>query len=70
MEGLPVLSQEQKNFVFLHYPLYADPEDMASIMEWLEGVASEYEFLEAEAKKAYAKPKKSKSKNIDEDVIQ
>jgi hypothetical protein len=55
-----VLTQEQKNFVYLHFPTYADPEDMVAILEWLEGVAADQEFLEAEAKKAYAKPKHEK----------
>ena len=70
VDGNPLpLEQEQKLFVFIHYPTYTDPDDMVTILDWLEGVAADYEWAEAEAKKAYGKPKKQKSKNSDEDVI-
>ena len=47
----PVITQEQKNFVFQYYPTHANPKDMPAILEWLEGVAAEIEFYDAEAKK-------------------
>jgi hypothetical protein len=33
--GSPLVSIDQKNFIYLHYVLYADPEDMIMILEWL-----------------------------------
>ena len=68
-EGLPNLNDEQKKFVWLHYVNYSDPEDMVTILDWLCDVAYACEEEEAEAKKAYGKPKKVK-KIIDEDIIQ
>jgi hypothetical protein len=46
-DGVPVLTQEQKNFIYLHYPTHADPEDMAITLLWLEEFAKEYEELDA-----------------------
>jgi hypothetical protein len=54
--GEPVLTQEQKNFVYRYYPEYAFPEDMVNILEWLGDVAYD-EDPEDEANKAYAKRK-------------
>ena len=34
-EDYALLNQEQKEFVWLHYILYSDPEDMVLILEWV-----------------------------------
>lgn len=59
---------EQMDFIFLHYMTYADPEDTVMIFEWLHEYAKQCEFLAAEEKKNYGKPKKGKK--IDEDLIE
>jgi hypothetical protein len=56
------MNDEQKKFVWDHYVNYSDPEDMVAILEWLYDVALDYEYKEAEAKKANAKPKKKRKK--------
>ena len=68
-EDNPILTIEQKTFVWLHYPLYPDPENMVELLYWLYDVAVYFEEEEAE-KKAYGKPKKVKKNIVDEGVIQ
>ena len=34
-KGVPRLNKDQKDFVYLHYVQYADPEDMVTILDWL-----------------------------------
>ena len=41
--GNALLNSEQKIFVYLHYTLYADPEDMLMIIDWLYTQAFELE---------------------------
>ena len=42
-EGETKVSKDQKDFIYLHYVLYADPEDMVMILDWLHNYAQELE---------------------------
>lgn len=59
--GNPQPTKTQSDFIFLHYMTYADPEDMAMLLDWLYEYATSYERALAEEKLAYSKSlKKSK----------
>ena len=38
-ENVAMLNDEQKKFVWLHYIIYSDPDDMVTILDWLYDVA-------------------------------
>ena len=42
-QGNAQLNSEQKKFVYRHYVMYADPEDMVTILTWLYNQAFELE---------------------------
>lgn len=67
------MSIDQKNFIYLHYVLYADPEDMIMIIEWLKNYAielEEYKKQESIYNKKPATSKTTKNKSDRNDIIQ
>ena len=50
-QGNALLNSEQKKFVYLHYTLHSDPEDMVELIYWLYNQAFDLEEWQKQSKR-------------------